>query len=344
MMKATSISALLLALGSMCIPATGHEPFPRSEDIQIRIQSPLADERFVVGETVPFKATIGHGHADASQIVWTSETGVLGHGPELRVNNLAAGDHKITASVANQTQEVTVREFKDLSELYRAKPAPGEVERILKAFSFRWIDGQLPDEKWTAYDPPVFNPASYQPSKVPVVARLDVLRHQTFSEPLPFGDGLTVYDHVRKHVKILNMRLDCANDSGGGGNVNLDRFSSEWWNTYRDSCKVPSPPDQPPASYLFYIIVHEGRHSEPGEPGHTSCGNRGNMDPDLDHGSGHAWAALYTMWVYKYGLYDSEKVKAEAGRAAASLLASRFCSRPHSSNPKVQAIVDELLH
>jgi hypothetical protein len=343
-MKATTISLLLLTAYIICIPPIAHESGPRSEGIQIRILSPLPSERFITGEVVQFEAAISHGHADVSQIVWTSDAGVLGRGPELQINSLAAGSHKIIASIEGQTQEVTVREFRDLSEFYLAIPAPAEVERILKAFSFHWIDGQLPDEKWVAYDPPVFNPASYQASKLPVAARLDVMRHQAFSEPLPFGDGLTIYDHLRKHVTTFNMRLDCNSSSGGGGTVNLNRFSSEWWNTYRDSCKVPSPASQPPASYLFYIVVHEARHSEPGEPGHTSCHNQGNMDTELDHGSGHAWAALYAMWVYKYGLYDSKEVKAEARAVAASLLRYRFCSTPRSSNPKVQAIVDELLH
>jgi hypothetical protein len=333
-----------LTASIVCIPAIAYEPVARSEGIQIKIISPLPGERFITGEAVQFKAAISHGHADTSQIVWTSDAGVLGRGPDLQINSLTAGNHKIIASIEGQTQEVMVREFNDLSELYRAIPAPGEVDRILKAFSFHWIDGQLADEKWAVYDPPVFNPASYQASKLPVVAHLDVLRHQAFSEPLPFGDGLPIYDHLRKHVKNFNMRLDCNSSSGGGGTVNLNRFSSEWWNTYRDSCKVPSPPNQPPASYLFYIVVHESRHSEPGEPGHTSCNGQGNMDAELDQGSGHAWAALYAMWVYKYGLYDSKEVKAEARTVAVSLLRSRFCSPPHSSNPKVQAIVDELQH
>ena len=344
-MKAKIVRRLLLTTCIMGLATIAHEAAARDRDIEIRIKSPLPDERFITGEVVHFKAVVSRSHANSSEIVWTSDiSGVLGRGPELETGNLTPGNHRITASLGGQTQEVNIREFRDLSEFYRAIPAHAEVERILKAFSFRWIDGQLPDEKWAPYDPPVFNPTSYQPSKVAVVARLDALRHQAFSEPLPFGDGLSIYDHVHKHVNTFNMRLDCGSSSGAGGTINMNRFASEWWNTYRESCKIPSPPNQPPASYLFYIVVHEGRHSEPGEPGHTSCGGQGNMDAELDHGSGHAWAALYAMWVYKYGIYDSMEVKAEARKVAASLLRFRFCSPPHSSNPKVQAILDELLH
>lgn len=329
----------------MGIAIVNYASVTKEQGIEIVIKSPLPDERFIAGEPVQFKAALRQGHADLSQMVWTSDVvGELGRGPELQISTLTPGYHRITARLEAQTQEVNIREFKDLSELYRAIPAHTEVERILKVFSFRWIDGQVPDEKWKPYDPPAFSPASYEPNKLPVVARLDALRHQAFSEPLPFGDGLSIYDHLRKYVNTFNMRLDCGSSSGGGGIINLNRFSSEWWNTYRDSCKVPSPPNQPPASYLFYIVVHEGRHSEPGEPGHTSCRGQGNMDAGFDHGSGHAWAALYAMWVYKYGLYDPPEVKKEARTVAYSLLRSRFCSPPHSSNPKVQAIVDELMH
>lgn len=341
----------MVALAAACINiaaahrAAGHEAGGKDREIEIRIKSPLPDERFVTGEVVEFKAVAEHGHPDLSQMVWSSDVaGELGRGPELRISNLSPGNHRITASLENQTQEVNIREFKDLSELYRAIPAHAEVERILKTFSFSWIDGQLPDEKWKSYDPPVFNPTSYAPSKLPVVARLDALRHQMFSEPLPFGDGLSIYDHLRKHVNAFYMRLDCGNSSGGGGIISLNRFSSEWWNTYRDTCKMPFPPDQPPASYLFYIVVHEGRHSEAGEPSHISCHGQGNMDAELDHGSGHAWAALYAMWVYKYGIYDPPEVRKQARIIAHSLLRTRFCSQPHSSNPRVQAIVDELMH
>ena len=338
-----TVGHIFLIACIMSIVAINHEA--SAKDQRIEIKSPLPDERFVMGEVVHFKAVAEHGHADLSQMVWSSDVaGELGRGPELLISKLSPGNHRITVRLENQSQEINIREFKDLSELYQAIPAYAEVERILKTFSFRWIDGQLPDEKWKPYDPPVFNPTSYQPSKLPVIARLDVLRHQAFSEPLPFGDGLSIYDHWRKHVNAFNMRLDCGSSSGGGGVINLNRFSSEWWNIYKENCKTPSPPNQPPASYFFYIVIHEGRHSESGEPGHTSCHGQSNMDAELDHGSGHAWATLYAMWVYKYGIYDSPKVKEEARGIARSLLRTRFCSPPHSSNPKVQAIVDELMH
>jgi len=90
------------------------------------------------------------------------------------------------------------------------------------------------------------------------------------------------------------------------------------------------------------LIVHETRHNEEGDPGHTSC-DGGQTDPSLEDGSGHAYAAMYLMWVYKYSLYDSPEIREEARSIAASLLDSRFCPPVTHSDSKVQEIVDELL-
>jgi hypothetical protein len=48
------------------------------------------------------------------------------------------------------------------------------------------------------------------------------------------------------------------------------------------------------------------------------------------------------MWVYKYGVYDPPSVKNEAKWLATGLLLQRFCTKPTSTNPKVQAIITEL--
>jgi hypothetical protein len=63
----------------------------------------------------------------------------------------------------------------------------------------------------------------------------------------------------------------------------------------------------------------------------------------MDNGSGFAWSALYFMWVYKYGSFDPAPVKDSSRRAARSMLQSAFCSAPSSSNPKVQALIEEIL-
>ncbi|PYQ59459.1 MAG: hypothetical protein DMF53_18765 [Acidobacteria bacterium] len=65
------------------------------------------------------------------------------------------------------------------------------------------------------------------------------------------------------------------------------------------------------------------------------------MDAQFEPGSGYAYAALYLMWVYKYGLYDSPEVRAQA-KADAISLKGRFCAKPASANPDVQALLTEL--
>lgn len=317
-----------------------------NQGTRIWIDSPLAGERFITSEVAHLRALVtSHVPVDGSQLNWSSNvSGALGSGSDVQVSGLSSGTHTIKVSGYGDTQATTLREFQDLWALYQAEPSQGELQRIAKTFSLNWIDGSLPDEKWAVYNPPSFNLTSLQPSKLVAQDRLDVLRHQVFSEPLPFGDTLTIYDHFRKYVQTINLALNCSGDFGGGGAVSVDHLGNVWWNEYSGNCKTPAP-NPPLAPYVdpLYLLVHEGRHNEPGDPGHTTCNGQSNMDATLDGGSGHAWAAMYTMWVYKYGLYDPPVIKQEAKAVAASLLKSRFCSTPTSSNPKVQAIVTELL-
>jgi hypothetical protein len=310
------------------------------------IEGPLANERFVVKEPVNLQALItSHAIVDESLLHWTSSiAGALGSGLNVHVSGLPLGNQNIQAGGLSLTQTVPVRVFTDLGALYQAQPAPEELARINAAFTLNYLDGTQPDEHWSAYDPPAFDQSSILPSKLVVLARLDVMRHQAFSQPLPFGGGLTVCENFHKYVSNVHLRLDCNLADGGGGTVELNRLGSEWWNLMQPDCKTPAP-NPPLALYInpLYLLVHEGRHNEPGDPGHTTCNGQTNMDATLDNGSGHAWAALYTMWVYKYGLYDSPAMKLEAKTVATSLLKTRFCTTPTSTNPAVQAIVTELL-
>ncbi len=335
------LQALVILAGS-CTP--GFKGFSYRNDTLLTIQSPLPGERFVTNETVSLKVSVRDRHIDPSQIIWTSSiSGALGHGKEIQVSQLPPGAHDIKVSVDGETQSISIREFKDLWDLYRATPSPAELDRLRKDFSVNWVDGTQPDEKWGPYDPPIFNQASPLPAKVVVLANLDILRHQAFSEPLPSGDGLKVYDHLRKYVKEIDLGLDCGNSSGGGGRVSLNRWQS-MWSLAKHDCKSTTSDGSQFVSYFapLYLLMHEARHSEPGDKHHTSCFGFDNMDQSLDQGSGHAWATLYAMWVYKYGLYDPPIIKQQAKNQAYGLL-SRLCSKPASSNPKVQAIITELL-
>ena len=312
----------------------------------IEIERPLPDERFVTRERVAFKASFrGVDSAAQARAVWSSSvTGELGRGAAIEVGNLPAGPHDVTVTLDGVSQSVRVRAFDDLLQLYRAKPADAELERVRKEFSFAWQDGSLPDERWALYEPPTFAPESPRPSKAVLLARLDALRHQAFDEPLPFGDGLTAFEHLRRYVRKFVVRLDCGIASGGGRAVSLPRHASIWYASTSNCREVLS--GQQPLGYEgpLALILHEVRHNQPGDPGHRGCRGHPGLDATLDNGSGFAWSALYFMWVYKYGSFDPPAVKDRARQAARSMLQYSFCSAPSSGNPKVQAVVEEILN
>jgi len=140
--------------------------FAQDHDQPLTIQSPLPGERFVTNEAVNLKASVRDKHIDASQITWTSSvSGVLGHGKEIQVSKLPPGIHDVKVSVNGESQSVSIREFKDLWDLYRTTPSPAELDRLRKDFSVNWVDGTQPDEKWGTYDPPIFNQASPLPAR-----------------------------------------------------------------------------------------------------------------------------------------------------------------------------------
>lgn len=315
------------------IPADAPDPL---------LSSPLPGERFVAGETISLRLRAVGG----TPVLWVSNVlGKIGEGAEAKLNRLPPGSHEIAAMVNGQRHAVTVRVYKDLGELYQAPPSQAELKRAGEDFAINWIQGAAHDERWPAETPLVFNQGSLEPSKTVLLSRLETLRHQAFSEPLPFGDGSTAYDHLRKYVKAIDVSLGCGSAQGGGGRVRLNRFGALWWNIYASGdCKTPVP-NETLAPYVgsLYLLMHEARHSEPGDTGHTACLGQGNMDASLERGSGHARAVLYLMWVYKYGLYDPPEIKSAAASAAISLLKTRFCERPASSHPKIQALIDELL-
>jgi hypothetical protein len=311
---------------------------------RIAIQNPLPDERFVTREPVALRASIqGVDAQDRARAVWSSSLGgELGRGADITVRNLQAGPQDVTVSLDGVSQSVRIRAFDDLLQLYRAAPADAELQRIRREFSFTWQDGSQPDERWRLYQPPVFALESPLPSETVLPAKLDALRHQAFDEPLPFGDGLTAFEHLRRHVKRVVVRLDCAVATGGGGAISLPRQASIWYAS-TSNCREILPGSQP-IGYEgpLALIFHEVRHNQPGDPGHRACRGHPALDATLDKGSGFAWSTLYAMWVYKYGSFDPGAIKDRARQIAKSMLQYSFCSTPSSSNPKVQALVEEI--
>ena len=321
-----------------------------NEGTKIGLQSPLETERFIYGEEVYLRALlISEQVVDGSALSWSSNVdGMLGQGMELMVTKLSNGAHTITVTGYGAQSTRLIRIFADLNDFYQSEPAPAEISRIKADFTINWVDGTGQDEQWSTY-PEVFDQQSTDPSKLVIYAKLDVLRHQRFVEPLPFTNINTIYEHFNTYVNRINLSLDCSYNTGGGGQVSLTRNLSVWdgrssgTSTDPDACKKPfSNPKQNPYVSPLYLLVHEGRHSEQGDPGHIFI-DGSQLDPYLENGSGHAWATMYNMWVYKYGTYDPPAIKAKAKQIAKTLLSSRFPVKPTHSNPNVQAIIDELL-
>ncbi|MFX0203645.1 MAG: hypothetical protein ACFFCW_46700 [Candidatus Hodarchaeota archaeon] len=387
----------------------------------VTIERPVIDERFVKNESVIFKAKIyAPNTVDGSELKWFSDKeGELGHGLEITVNGLYVGNHEIKVVGYDQYERVPIRVFNNLLELYKAAPSEAEINRVRDEFSIEWVDGEENDEKWANYDTFEFDQNSPDPSKIVGIAKLDICRHQLFSEPLPFANGKSLYDHIRTNVKKIYVRLDCRPSMGGADGISLARGFSVW---HKGRCKAPYP-DLKLKSYPPYGTVHEGRHCEEDDPGHIWCISWHDMlnnlfsvdmefqselndgylsqelrelfndnghwlpekvdvevakessewrlfdtetnyplyailkegqmlniyyfaqcDPMLENGSGHAQAALYLMLVYKYGISDPLDIKDKCKQIAEMLLLERFASRPTHSNPKVQAIINELLN
>lgn len=301
---------------------------------QIWPQSPLENERFVQGEPIHFRAHVtGEQPINYSDLRWSSSIdGFLGNGAHIVVNSLSPGRHNIKMTGYGSQSKTTIQIFPDLGIFYQIQPSQAEVDRINKDFAFQWIDGTGVQEQWNTYSS-IFDQCSTDPSKLVIYAKLDVLRHQDFSEPLPFTDGISIYERFKSFVHTLNLRLNCDYNFGGGGQVSVGRSLSVWdgrpsgTTNDPDACKKPY---SNPSLYAYvnplYLLVHEERHNELGDPGHVSV-NGSQMDSSLENGSGHAWATMYTMWVYKYGKYDPPAIKEEAKNIATSLLKSRFVQK-----------------
>jgi hypothetical protein len=146
---------------------------------------------------------------------------------------------------------------------------------------------------------------------------------------------LTLYDFVKAHTRTINAGLGTQLNDAGGGVINLNRNFALWQSPYLDS---------------LYLLLHENRHNQAGEPGHTSCaswtgaaGTPDGMDQTFEPGSGYAYAALYLMWLYKHSLFDPPATKARARDAVMTIaFKDRFCTRPSSANPAIQSLLVEL--
>ncbi|MEW6516272.1 MAG: hypothetical protein AB1439_05125 [candidate division FCPU426 bacterium] len=324
------------------------------------LASPLANERFIAAEPKTFSAVVIAYHPVLpSQLTWTLDQGLsLGSGFILGYGQISVGTHTVKVSGLAEVATAAIRVYSDLWALYQAQPAQGEIDRVVKDFGLQWVDGASADEQWSTYPEFAFNQSSWDPSKIVAVARLEVLRHQRFSQTPPFTNNKSVYDHLKANVHNIYLTLNCQQNLGGGGHLTLNRNFSVWdsrssgYDGHWDACKVPfANPSLAPYFGSLQLLVHEGRHCEAGDPKHVNCvpwstpGGQVStgMDQQFENGSGYAWGALYSMWVDQYGLYDNPASKSEAKTMAKDLLKGRFCTKPTHSNALVQSLINTYL-
>ena len=330
-----------------------HQDFLNSSSIE----SPLPGERFVSEEEVVFEISTDNG-ASGEDICWSSDIdGELGCGETVSRSDLSVGAHDITVEFNGSSEQITIRLFSDLWELYQAEQAQAEIDRILDDFNFVFEDSD--DESWDDVGFEFYDEEAPALSRLPFIAKLDILRKQQFSEkPIFIGDHDTIYDWVKETIDTIEFRLDCGNASGGGGKVSFPRRLSHWGPiSGGGSCGEPWE-DYYKRSYhgALLLFIHEVRHNEPDDPGHITFERRMSGerlgDSSLEDGSGFAWAAKYSMWVYEYSLFDPESIRfgyvnpsvLENARAAVTSQLEVIYGEgePSHSDPLVQTILDDV--
>ena len=309
----------------------------------IFIALPGCNDRYFFNDIIEFNATVSS-DVDPSQLVWTSSLdGDLGNGGALTDIRLSKGVHEISITNAEMTYNasINVRIFETMDEMYFAAPSENEIARIMQDFNIVYQDNT--NESWDQYEPSHFNQIAVDPTKIELIAQMDMYRRMTFSEPLPIPTG-SQYDLAKQNVNNIIQRLDCGFAFGGGGRVSLGRSQGAQTGFIDfDTCRGDGAGiirDWVP----FFIMDHEARHNEPNDPRHIICESNGFQgDEFFEGGSGFARSALVLLWYYEYGENVGETSKELSLRFARGIL-TRICNTPTHSDPRVQALLDEALN
>lgn len=250
-------------------------------------------------------------------------------------------EHNVVAADQTDVQEAETKV--NLLEKYQQEPSQKEINEVLNDFRFRWvtIDGQY----WT--DSFEWNQNTSTPSKIVMLKKLLTLRDQRFSEPLPFTGGKSIYDYLKEHVDEIHLHLSDWANRGKDGYILMNRSMNSWAEVYRtDEGKIV-----PGYISALGLLVHESSHNDPTTPLHVKCPDlkswRGRdykayTDASLEDNGAFAKHLIYLMWIYKYSLNDPPIMK-EVAKLKANHVMAAFCNKPSHSNPKIQAIIDEIL-
>jgi|AntRauTorcE11897_2_1112592.scaffolds.fasta_scaffold00097_44 hypothetical protein len=324
---------------------------------ELLITNPKSAQRFLVSDTLNMSASVGINNIQENDICWSSDLdGDLGCGDKIEAAPLSSGNHTITVSAEGMEKTETIRVFEDLWELYQSKPADSEIQAIQNDFNIEYWDLEDGTDSWDNYRFH-FDFSSPEPSKLKIIAVLDVLKRQQFTKtPVFIKDHNTIYDWFKDVVHTINLELDCGFISGGSGRMAIPRTYSYWEPVYSSEERCGEPFDNYqndfPTPYLgmLGVLMHEARHSEPEDPKHYSCPGGRDGDEYLENGGGYAWNALYSMWVYKFSEHDPAFIREDyPGGNARSIAINQLgviCGEgePKHSEQYIQDIIDELLN
>jgi len=245
----------------------------------------------------------------------------------------------LTSNLNNSLQA----QVKNLDSLFVSNPADSERDAIIKAFNIILKDGDESYAKWNLYDPYYFNPSSTKPSIYPLINSLRVLREQKFTEALPFTNDPYQYMLSRINLGGIELSLRTGYNYGGGNRLYLSANSTFWDGRTSDAPFNPFP-NFSLFEYIYRIqlFLHETRHSDPDDPGHDP--NIAGKDTRFSIEGAYARDAIYYMWIYKYGLNNSQATKLLARDHVTNTLIDRFVEMPPTHpNPKIQNLINELL-
>lgn len=233
----------------------------------------------------------------------------------------------------------------NLGEVFLTELTANEIAAIDQDFNIRFLDES--NKQISRDNNFEFNPNSRETSNMIIYNALNTLKHQKFSEPLPFftANDQTLYELVKQYTHTFNMRTDkCGIAFAGDGMVSLPTL---YWDTkIWPDCRNLDPRQMVPYTGSLSLIVHEMSHNLPDSMSHVDCVDpiKQHRDLTLHDNGGFANDAIYNMWVYKYGLYDTPEEKKSSREYAIGQLNDTICeSPPRHPDPRVQNLVNELL-
>ncbi len=228
----------------------------------------------------------------------------------------------------------------NIDSLFISKPSEAERDEIINSFHITLKDGDESYAKWNLYDSYNFNTNSNDPSIYPLINTLRVIREQKFSEPLPVAPNVYQYMLLNLQSGGIELSLRPGVPYQGGNEIYLPGYLGFW--NYRSGSEPFTHISDTLYDYPDRVLtlVHETRHIDSDAPRHVA----GGMDQNFSSDGAYTRQVIYAMWVYKYGINNSDAIKSLYGNIAEWRLIDGFVEMPPTHpNPKIQQLIDEVI-